>query len=68
MEKMFDAVITWRKHKNLTNLKRLVKDGFQGGRIYWRLWRILINSLSGRYRKIQEGYEEGKNGREKREL
>ena len=55
------AVKEWCVKKNLTNFKRLYRDGFDSTAFFgFRIWRIIRNTISGRYRGIVYGVRFGK--------
>ena len=47
------AIKEWCVKKNFTNFKRLYRDAF-GRNAFWgfRIWRIIRNTITGRYRRI----------------
>jgi hypothetical protein len=55
-EKLARAYFLWRKKKSICNFKRMLKDGFHGGFIVWRAWRVIKNTLSGKYEKLYQEY------------
>jgi hypothetical protein len=55
-EKLALAYFEWRKKKNLKNFKRMLSNGFHGGRMYWKIWRVIKNTLSGKYERLYQQY------------
>jgi hypothetical protein len=54
------AVKEWCVKKSLTNFKRLYRDGFDSTAFFgFRFWRIIRNTISGRYRGIVYGVRLG---------
>ena len=55
------AVKEWCVKKNFTNFKRLYRDGFDSTAFFgFRIWRIIRNTITGRYRGIVYGVRFGK--------
>ena len=55
-EKLARAYFEWRKKKSFTNFKGMLKDGFRGGFIIWRIWRVIKNTVSGKYEMLYQKY------------
>ena len=57
-EKLARAYFKWRKKKSIVNFKRMINDGFTGGLIVWRIFRVVKNTLSGKYERLYQEYWE----------
>lgn len=58
-EKLAKAYMEWRKKKSFKNFKRMLADGFTGGWLVWRIWRVVWNTMSKKYEKLyQENWKE----------
>lgn len=55
-EKLALAYFQWRKKKNLKNFRRMLSDGFIGGCKLWRAWRVIKNTVSGKYERLYQEY------------
>ena len=55
-KKAYDAIIRWVENPSIKNFFKLYKDGFIIRFIWWRplwrIWRIIRNTATGRYKKI----------------
>lgn len=52
-ELLRDAYIQWRAKKSIENFRRILKDGFSGGFLVWRIWRVIRNTwINGRYEEL----------------
>lgn len=51
--KLRDAYLLWREKKTLKNFRRMLRDGFTGGFIVWRMWIVIRHTwIDGRYEEI----------------
>lgn len=55
-EKLGLAYMQWRKKKNIYNFRVMVRDGFTGGNALWRCWRVIKNTISGKYEGLYLEY------------
>jgi hypothetical protein len=54
------AIKEWCEKKNFTNFKRLYHDAFARNAFWgFKIWRIIRNTVTGRYRKIVYGVRLG---------
>lgn len=54
--KCYKVVFEWNRKKSLRNFIQIYKYGFRRSRIHnliWRIYRIIKNTLSGRYKKFE---------------
>ena len=58
-EKLALAYFQWRKKKNFKNFRRMISDGFTGGCKLWRAWRVIKNTVSGKYERTYQEYWKG---------
>ena len=50
----YSAVVKWNRKKNLSTFKRLYRDGFDTTAFFgFRIWRIIRNTIIGRYKDIE---------------
>lgn len=54
--KLRNAYLLWRRKKSIKNFKLMLRDGFTGGVLLWRIWRVIKNTLSGKYENLYEKY------------
>lgn len=58
------AIFAWQRKKDTTTFKCLMRDCFihydnrfvEAIHIPWRVWRVLYNTISGKYRRIDVMY------------
>ena len=52
----YDAIVNWVENPSIKNFFKLYKDGFTIRFIWWRplwrIWRIIRNTVTGRYKEI----------------
>jgi hypothetical protein len=53
----YHALKAWTERKSLNNFKSVYHSAFTGGNPIWRVWRILRNTISGRYKEMVVDYE-----------
>lgn len=60
-EKAYQAVCAWNRKKTWRTFWRLYKDGFSHftvkDLIGWRVYRIFINTVSGRYKLFEAEFK-----------
>lgn len=62
-KKLALAYIEWRKKKSIKNFKRMLSDGFSGGNcLVWRTWRVIKNTVTGKYERLYQEYWKGRWG------
>lgn len=55
----YDAIVAWNHHKSWNTLWQLYKKGFTGSWFGFRLWRIVRNTVNGRYKDIEKKVQNG---------
>ena len=52
----YDAIVRWVENPSIKNFFKLYRDGFTIRFIWWRplwrIWRIICNTVNGRYKQI----------------
>ena len=60
-KKAYNAIVIWVKNPSIKNFFKLYKDGFLIRFIWWRplwrIWRIIRNTITGRYKEIANNKE-----------
>ena len=55
-KKAYNAIVCWVENPSIKNFFKLYKDGFFIRFIWWRplwrIWRIIRNTITGRYKEI----------------
>ena len=55
-KKGYDAIVHWVENPSIKNFFKLYRDGFTFRFIWWRplwrIWRIIRNTATGRYKQI----------------
>lgn len=58
--KFYEAIIAWNKKKKFSTFIQIYKNGFELNAFFgFRIWRIIRNTLKGRYKKIENQVENG---------
>ena len=47
--RVYKALLEWERKKNLDNFRRVYRECFTGGNFIYRTWRIIRNTITGRY-------------------
>ena len=56
----YEAICAWNERKTFRNFCRLYDVGFDTGAFFgFRIWRIIRNTLIGRYRDIETKVKSG---------
>ena len=55
--RVYKALLEWERKKSLDNFRRVYGECFTGGNFIWRTWRIIRNTITGRYVEMLEMYE-----------
>lgn len=55
--RVYKALLEWERKKSLDNFRRVYRECFTGGNFIWRTWRIIRNTITGRYAEMLEMYE-----------
>ena len=55
--RVYKALLEWERKKSLDNFRRVYRECFTGGNFIWRTWRIIRNTITGRYVEMLEMYE-----------
>ena len=67
-EEFYQLVVAWNATKNFTTFKRMLNDGFLTKlnffNFWWRCYRIIRNTITGRYAEIEQKEEAIKNKHE----
>ena len=67
-EEFYQLVVTWNATKNFTTFKRMLNDGFLTKlnffNFWWRCYRIIRNTITGRYAEIEQKEKTKKNKHE----
>ena len=59
-EDLGKAYIQWRKKKNLYTMRLMLKDGFTDGTLLWRFYRLIKDTVTGKYEQLYHQYWKGK--------
>lgn len=55
-KKAYDAIVCWVEKPSVKNFFKLYRDGFTIRFIWWRplwrIWRIIRNTVTGKYKQI----------------
>lgn len=57
-KEVYKSIYNWNRKKNLKNFKMVYKHCFTGGWFSFKIWRIIKNSISGRYKEFEKELEE----------
>lgn len=67
-DEFYQLVVTWNATKNFTTFKRMLNDGFLTKlnffNFWWRCYRIIRNTITGRYAEIEQKEKAKKNKHE----
>lgn len=67
-DEFYQLVVDWNATKNFTTFKRMLKDGFLTKlnffNFWWRCYRIIRNTITGRYAEIEQKEKAKKNKHE----
>ena len=55
--RVYKALLEWERKKSLDNFRRVYRECFTCGNFIWRTWRIIRNTITGRYVEMLEMYE-----------
>ena len=57
-DEFYQLVVAWNATKNFTTFKRMLNDGFLTKlnffNFWWRCYRIIRNTITGRYAEIEQ--------------
>lgn len=57
----YDVLCNWNRKKSFRNFLDLYNGGFDNNAFFgFRVWRIIRNTLNGRYKDIERQVHEGK--------
>lgn len=59
-KEFYIAVCEWNKKKSLHSLKLIWREGFSPCFIGFKIWRIIRNTINGRYKQIEQDVLNGK--------
>lgn len=67
-DEFYQLVVAWNATKNFTTFKRMLNDGFLTKlnffNFWWRCYRIIRNTITGRYAEIEQKEKAKKNKHE----
>ena len=55
--RVYKALLEWERKKRLDNFRRVYRECFTSGNFIYRTWRIIRNTITGRYVEMLEMYE-----------